>query len=126
MPAAVPIEVSESQQRELERIVNTKTSRQREVFRARIILGLAKGLSPRDLGGAVGESFGHWTVEEALDGREAWKGSKTPREGGGKPGLSVKAVRRALSLVRTQAPHAGPWSWRKSPLKPMLSAIRNV
>ena len=23
-------------------------------------------LSPRDLGGAVGESFGHWTVEEAL------------------------------------------------------------
>ena len=52
MPAAVPIEVSESQQRELE------------------------------------------------------------GEGGGKPGLSAKAVGRALSLARTQAPHAGPCSVR--------------
>jgi len=49
MPAPVPIEVTESQQRELERIVKAKTSRQRDVFRARIILGLAQGLSHEEI-----------------------------------------------------------------------------
>ena len=50
MPAPVPIEVTASQQRELKRIVNAKTSSQRDVFRARIILGLAQGLSHQEIG----------------------------------------------------------------------------
>ena len=45
MPAAIPIEVTASQQRKLKGIVKAKTSSQRDVFRARIILGLAQGLS---------------------------------------------------------------------------------
>ena len=45
MPAAIPIEVTSEQHRELQRIVTAKTSSQRDVFRARIILGLAEGLS---------------------------------------------------------------------------------
>ena len=43
MPAAIPIEVTSEKQRELQRIVTAKTSTQRDVFRARIILGLAQG-----------------------------------------------------------------------------------
>jgi hypothetical protein len=43
MSAAIPIEVSFEQQRELQSIVTAKTSSQRDVFRARIILGLAEG-----------------------------------------------------------------------------------
>ena len=49
MPAPVPIEVTASQQRELKRIVNAKTSSQRDVFRARIILGLVQGLSHEEI-----------------------------------------------------------------------------
>lgn len=49
MPAPVRIQVRKSQQRELERIVKAKTSRQRDVFRARIIRGLAQGLSQEEI-----------------------------------------------------------------------------
>ena len=118
MPAAVPIEVSESQQRELERIVKAKTSRQREVFRARIILGLARGLSHQEISEEQSVSLlaiGRWRKPGL---REAWKGSKTPQEGGGKPGLSAKAVGRALSLARTQRRTAGPGACARWPAKP--------
>jgi hypothetical protein len=39
MPAAVAIETTSEQKRELQRIVTAKTSSQRDVFRPRIILG---------------------------------------------------------------------------------------
>jgi hypothetical protein len=57
MPAPIPIEVTASQQRELERIVKAKTSRQRDVFRARIILGLAQGLSHEEIAKAQSVSL---------------------------------------------------------------------
>ena len=49
MPAAIAIEVSSEQQRELQRIVTAKRSSQRDVFRARIILSLAEGLSHEEI-----------------------------------------------------------------------------
>ncbi len=49
MPGPVRIEVSATQKRELLRIVNAKTSSQREVFRARILLGLPRGLSHQEI-----------------------------------------------------------------------------
>ena len=73
MPAAVPIEVSESQQRELERIVKAKRSRQREVFRARIILALAKGLSHQEISEEQSVSLlaiGRWRKRWAARGLE--------------------------------------------------------
>jgi hypothetical protein len=57
MPSPVPIEVTENQQRGLERIVKAKTSRQRDVFRARIILGLAQGLSHEEIARACHALF---------------------------------------------------------------------
>ena len=43
MPAALPIEVSSEQQRELQRIVTAKTSSQRDVFAGQDHLGLGPG-----------------------------------------------------------------------------------
>jgi hypothetical protein len=62
MPAAIPIEVTSEQQRELQRIVTAKTSSQRDVFRARIILGLAEG----DLLVPVREGLSCWTASNTL------------------------------------------------------------
>ena len=49
MPSALAIEVTSEQQRELQRIVTAKTSSQRDVFRARIILCLAEMLSHEEI-----------------------------------------------------------------------------
>jgi transposase len=112
MPAPVPIEVTASQQRELNRIVNAKRSSQREVFRARIILGLARGLSHEEIAQEQSVSLlaiGRWRKRFAARGLE---GLEDAPGRGRKPQLSAKAVGRALSLARTQAPDGGPWSVR--------------
>ena len=112
MPAPVPIEVTASQQRELMRIVNAKTSSQREVFRARIILGLAQGLSHQEIAEEQSVSLlaiGRWRKRWAAKGLE---GLQDAPGRGRKARLSAKAVGRALSLARTQASHGGPWSVR--------------
>ncbi|MGB7791949.1 MAG: helix-turn-helix domain-containing protein [Terrimicrobiaceae bacterium] len=112
MPAPVRIEVSATQKRELMRIVNAKTSSQREVFRARIILGLARGLSHQEIAEEQSVSLlaiGRWRKRWAAKGLE---GLQDAPGRGRKARLSPKAVGRALSLARTQAPHGGPWSVR--------------
>ena len=112
MPAPVPIEVTVSQQRELKRIVNARTSSQREVFRARIILGLAQGLSHEEIAKEQSVSLlavGRWRKRFAARGLE---GLKDAPGRGRKPRLPAKAVGRVLSLARTRAPHGGPWSVR--------------
>ena len=113
MPAPVAIEVTESQQRELERIVKAKTSRQRDVFRARIILGLAQGLSHEEIATEQLVSLlaiGRWRKRWAAKGLE---GLKDAPGRGRKARLPAKAVGRALSLARTRAPHGGAWSVRR-------------
>jgi transposase len=112
MPAPVPIEVTASQQRELKRIVNAKTSSQRDVFRARIILGLVQGLSHEEIAKEQSVSLlaiGRWRKRWAARGLE---GLKDAPGRGRKPQLSARAVGRALSLARTRAPHGGHWSVR--------------
>ena len=98
--------------RELKRIVNAKTSSQRDVFRARIILGLAQGLSHEEIAQEQAVSLlaiGRWRKRWAAKGLE---GLQDASGRGRKPRLSAKAVGRALSLARTRAPHGGPWSVR--------------
>jgi transposase len=71
MPAPVRIEVSATQKRELMRIVKAKTSSQREVFRARIILGLARGLSHQEIAEEQSVSLlavGRWRKRWAAQG----------------------------------------------------------
>ena len=112
MPAAMPIEVTASQQRKLKRIVKAKTSSQRDVFRARIILGLAQGLSHDEMAKEQSVSLlaiGRWRKRWAAKGLE---GLQDAPGRGRKPRLSARAVGRALSLARTRAPHGGPWSVR--------------
>src|SRR6476620_4358729 len=112
MPAAIPIEVTASQQRKLKRIVKAKTSSQRDVFRARIILGLAQGLSHEEIAKEQSVSLlaiGRWRKRWAAKGLE---GLQDAPGRGRKPRLSARAVGRALSLARTRAPHGGPWSVR--------------
>src|SRR6476646_8904940 len=112
MPAAIAIEVSSEQQRELQRIVTAKRSSQRDVFRARIILSWAEGLSHEEISRKQGVSFlaiGRWRKRWAAKGLE---GLKDAPGRGRKPQLSARAVGRALSLARTRAPHGGPWSVR--------------
>ena len=70
MPAPIPIAVSPEEQRELERIVSAKTSSQRDVFRARIILGLAQGLGHEEISRQQGVSLlSIRSLEEALGGQ---------------------------------------------------------
>jgi DNA-directed RNA polymerase specialized sigma24 family protein len=70
MPAAIPIEVTSEQQRELRRIVTAKTSSQRDVFRTRIILSLAGGLSHQEISREQGVSLlAIASLEEALGGQ---------------------------------------------------------
>ena len=112
MPAAIPIEVTVSQQRKLKGIVKAKTSSQRDVFRARIILGLAQGLSHDAIAKEQSVSLlaiGGWRKRWAAKGFE---GLQDAPGRGRKPRLSARAVGGALSLARTRAPHGGPWSVR--------------
>ena len=98
MPAPVAIEVTASQQRELKRIVNAKTSSQRDVFRARIILGSVQGLSYEEIAKEQSVSLlaiGRWRKRWAARGLE---GLKDAPGRGRKPQLSARAVGRALSL----------------------------
>ena len=112
MPAAIPIEVTSEQQRELQRIVTAKTSSQRDVFRARIILGLAEGLSHEEISREQGVSLlaiGRWRKRWAAKGLE---GLKDAPGRGRKPTIAATAIRSALSLAARQAPGGGPWSVR--------------
>jgi len=81
MPAPVPIEVTASQQRELNRIVNAKTSSQREVFRARTILAWP-GDSPTKRSPRNSRSV-FWPLDAGGSALppEAWRGSKMRRDG---------------------------------------------
>jgi Homeodomain-like domain len=91
MPAAVPIEVTASQQRELRRTVNAKTSNQREVCRARIILALAEGLSHEEIAKEQSVSLlaiGRWRKRFAARApgraqRCPWTGTQTAAFGQG-------------------------------------------
>src|SRR6476646_11334400 len=97
MPAPVPIEVTASQQRELKRIVNAETSSQRDVFRARIILGLAQGLSHDAIAKEQSVSLlaiGGWRKRWAAKGFE---GLQDAPGRGRKPRLSARAVGRGLA-----------------------------
>src|SRR4030095_7821409 len=99
MPAPVPIEVTASQQRELKRIVNARTSSQRDVFRSRIILGLAQGLSHEEISREQGVSLlalGRWRKRWAAKGLE---GLKDLAGRGRKPTIAATAIRSALSLA---------------------------
>jgi transposase len=112
MPAAIAIEVSSEQQRELQRIVTAKTSSQRDVFRARIILALAEGLSHQEISREQGVSLlaiGRWRKRWAAEGLE---GLKDAPGRGRKPTIAASAIRSALSLAARQAPGGGPWSVR--------------
>ena len=112
MPAAIPIEVSSEQQGELQRIVTAKTSSQRDVFRARIILGLAEGLSHEEISREQGVSLlaiGRWRKRWAAKGLE---GLKDAPGRGRKPTIAASAIRSALSLAARQAPGGGTWSVR--------------
>src|SRR4029450_13438805 len=112
MPAAIPIEVTSEQQRELQRIVTAKTSSQRDVFRAKIILGLAEGLSHAEISREQGVSLlaiGRWRKRWAAKGLE---GLKDAAGRGRKPTIAAAAIRSALSLAARQAPGGGPWSVR--------------
>src|SRR4030095_12387888 len=112
MPALLPIEGTASQQRDLNRIVNAKTSSQREVFRARIILGLARGLSHEEIGKEQSVSLlaiGRWRKRCAARGLEAaqrcagtgtqsaafGQGGRTGPESGAYPGTARRALERA-------------------------------
>ena len=112
MPAAIPIEVTTEEQRELQRIVTAKTRSQRDVFRAKIILGLAEGLSHEEISREQGVSLlaiGRWRKRWAAKGLE---GLKDAPGRGRKPTLAAAAIRSALSLAARQAPGGGPWSVR--------------
>src|SRR4029453_7640155 len=96
-----------SQQRELKRIVNARTSSQRDVLRARIILGLAKGLSHEEIAKEQSVSLlavGRWRKRFGARGLE---GLKDAPGRGRKPQLPAKAVGRVLSLGGTPGPPSG-------------------
>ena len=77
MPAAIPIEVTSEQQRELRRIVTAKTSSQRDVFRARIILSLAGGLSHQEISREQGVSLLAIVAGGSVGRPRAWRDLKT-------------------------------------------------
>ena len=100
MPAAIAIEVSSEQQRELQRIVTAKRSSQRDVFRARIILSSAEGLSHEEISRKQGVSFlaiGRWRKRWAAKGLE---GLKDAPGRGRKPTIAATAIRSALAGFR--------------------------
>lgn len=112
MAAPIPIQVTDKERRELQRIVDAKTSRQRDVFRARIILGLAQGLTHGEIAKEQSTSLlaiGRWRKRWALEGID---GLRDAPGRGRKSTLPTKAVAKVLSLARTQAPEGGPWSVR--------------
>jgi transposase len=112
MPAAKPVHITPDQERELARIASAKTSAQRDVFRARIILGLSAGKTHQEIATelttslqAVSRWRNRWVVGGLADLRDA------PGRGR-KPSVAPKAVRKAISLAGRPSSQGEPWSVR--------------
>ena len=104
MPAAIAIEVTSEQQRELQRIVTAKTSSQRDVFRARIILGLAQGLSHEEISREQGVSLlaiGRWRKRWASKGLEGLKDA--PGRGRKPTIISTRLIVASCSVAMRRA-----------------------
>ena len=110
MPVATPIEITPQQKRELERIVHARTSTQRELFRARIVLALMEGRSHEEISRQLDTSLqavSRWRKRWAQGGLQ---GLKDVAGRGRRPSLKKSAVQKALSLAGRQAPTGG-LSW---------------
>src|SRR6476659_8393058 len=112
MPVATPIEITPQQKRELERVVHARTSTQRELFRARIVLALMEGRSHEEISRQLDTSLqavSRWRKRWAQGGLQ---GLKDVAGRGRRPSLKKSAVQKALSLAGRQAPTGGPWTVR--------------
>jgi len=121
MPVPKPVIVSEEERKQLQSVAGAATSSQREAFRARIILGLDRGLGAAEVADELETSL---TTVSKWRGRWSRSGFGGLREAAGrgrKAKLSAKAVGEVLSLARTQAGQGGPWSVRAMAAKTGMS-----
>jgi transposase len=113
MRPATPVLVDETQRRELQHVVQSPTSAQRLVFRARLILLLAEGLRTREVCRQLHTSrvaVSRWRCRWAAAGLA---GLADAPGRGRKPSVPARAMGRALTLAATPAQDGGPWSVRR-------------
>jgi transposase len=112
MPKGVLFEATREQLEELKRIVAASTSRQRDGFRARIILALSAGKTHGQIARELSTS-----LQTVSRWRNRWSqgglaGLCDAPGRGRKPSSSSAAVAKAISQAGRRSPEGGPWSVR--------------
>ena len=112
MPKATALSISSEERQRLQRICASPTRAQRDVLRARIILGLDEGQTHEELSAQLGVSMRtitHWRGRWAAQGLE---GLHDAPGRGRKRTLHKKILQRALHAGATVNPEGGAWSTR--------------
>jgi transposase len=112
VPTPKPIKVTAEEQRVLKRIVAAPKSAQRDVLRAKIILGLSAGRRAEDVAKHVGTSMRTVSLWRGRWASDRLEGLKDASGRGRKPSLSTEIVRKVLEAGGTKNPEGGPWTTR--------------
>ena len=112
MPKGALFEATPEQCRELEKIVSARTSAQRDVFRAKIVLALSKGKAHEQIASELSTSLqtvSRWRNRWSEGGLAALQDAPGR---GRKPSAPARAVATAISQAGRRSPEGAPWSVR--------------
>ena len=121
MPYPTPVIVSEEERIILEKTVKSPISKQREAFRAKIILLLAEGYSAEAVAKECKTSMATVSKWRTRWSRHKLEGLKDIPGRGRKSSMPASAIAAALSLAKMQRPGGGVWSNRTAAEKTGLS-----
>ena len=123
MPSAAKIQLTEQQQKELQRRVGSRTAAARTVERAKIILGLAAGRAKKEIAAQVGivrQTVAWWGrrfLQGGIEGLEdAPRSGRPPRIG---PEKTAQIVHKTVRETPVDSTH---WSTRSLAQQVQVSA----
>jgi transposase len=121
MPVGTSVEVTDDERSNLERIVASPTSQQRDVLRSRIVLELAKGKSNESVARELKVSMRTVSLWRRRWAKSKQAGLKDASGRGRKPSLKKAALKKALEVSAAENPEGGKWSTRAMARKAGIS-----
>src|SRR5829696_7630575 len=112
MPAGKPVSLSAEERDSLVRIVAARTSAQRDVLRARIVLGVAANRSNQAVASELKTSVRTVTLWRGRWSRQGLAGLRDAPGRGRKRRLEKAKLEQVLQVSKTPNPEGGPWSTR--------------
>jgi transposase len=112
MPAGKPVSLNPEQRKQLQQVVASPTSAQRDVLRARVVLALAEGLGNKEAAQQLGTSTRTVSLWRGRWAQSGLEGLRDAPGRGRKPRLEKTQLEQVLAVAKTANPEGGPWSTR--------------